>query len=326
MKRGLLRRPQTITGQAPTPKSLKPQKARQLIRRFHVLQKNKFSIISKLAKLENTEASLEDYKSKVLNSRTRGIYEQAYSSFKLAKSDKPIRLEELTQRDLVIELAKIDAEIDKRGGINAYQSASTQGQDSKRGGDSSKRLIEWLKEPAYLDKLDGPLNALEIGSLSASNVISTCGIFENVTRIDLNSQSPLILKQDFMERPLPKGDSEKFNLVSCSLVVNFVPSPKERGEMLHRITKFLKKPKQGSISSLFFVLPLPCIKNSRYFDEESLDKIMKHLGFERSAYYEAKKVAYWLYDWNGVVQKNGKFGKKELYPGSSRNNFCITLN
>ena len=79
---------------------------------------------------------------------------------------------------------------------------------------------------------------LEIGCLSPYNAISTSSIFDDVVRIDLNSQNSLILEQNFMDRPLPQKESEKFNLISCSLVINFVPSPKERGEMLLRITKF----------------------------------------------------------------------------------------
>ncbi|EMG50761.1 hypothetical protein G210_1081 [Candida maltosa Xu316] len=220
-------------------------------------------------------------------------------------------------------LGQIDAEIKERGGIEAYQSASTQGQTSKRGGDSSKKLVEWLQSDTYKEKLEN-VNALEIGCLSPRNFISTCGIFTDVTRIDLNSQDALIMKQDFMERPLPQDESEKFNLISCSLVINFVPSPKERGEMLIRMTKFLKSPKNG-MSTLFMVLPLPCVANSRYFDNDRFLAIMKYLGFHQTFYYEANKVAYWLFDWNGKRNSGTKFPKKELHSGSSKNNFCITI-
>ncbi|KAK6458027.1 YBZ1-like protein [Scheffersomyces xylosifermentans] len=327
---GLLKRPSTITNKGIVPKSLKPQQARGLIRRFHVLQKNKYAIIKRLKKAEGLAEITVDNYLEVLSTgkRERSYYENAQNKFRLESTDQlpVVKIDEkLTTRQLIEQLAEIDAETTARGGIGAYQSASTQGQNSKRGGDSSKKLVEWLKQPQYKDRLND-VNALEIGCLSTRNVISTCNIFKNIVRIDLNSQSPLIVEQDFMQRPLPTSDDERFNLISCSLVINFVPSPKERGDMLVRMTKFLKKPVKGSISSLFLVLPLPCITNSRYFDNELLQNIMKELGFKQIFAYEAKKVAYWLFDWSGQVsKKKKKFTKKELYSGSKRNNFCITI-
>jgi 25S rRNA (adenine2142-N1)-methyltransferase len=44
------------------------------------------------------------------------------------------------------QLKAVSEEIDSLGGLDAYQEASTLGQDKERGGDSSKVLIEWLKE------------------------------------------------------------------------------------------------------------------------------------------------------------------------------------
>lgn len=326
-KSGLLKGGQSITGVSRTPKSLKPQQSRQLIRRFHVLQKFKSSILTRLSRQFGQELTLDNYKQvlqgfKDYDQEYTVKFEQALRQLK--KSDKEVyRIDELPQSKLIEVLAKIDAEVDIRGGIQAYQSASTQGQDSKRGGDSSKKLIEWLNSEKYNHNLSN-INALEIGCLSSNNLISTSGIFTEIVRIDLNSQSPAILQQNFMERPLPKNEKEKFNVISCSLVINFVPSPKERGDMLIRITKFLKKPTPGSVSAVFIVLPLPCVSNSRYFDNNLFQKMMKNLGFEQTFYYEAKKVAYWLFDWSGNV-KIIKTSKRELHSGSTRNNFCITI-
>lgn len=319
---GLLKAPKTITGKLGTPKSLKPQRTREIIRRFHVLQKSKTLVIIKLRK-SYPQITVNDYN--VI--QADASYKSAFKSFiaPTKYSDNPIyKIDDtLTKSDLVQILARIDSEIEQRGGIESYQSASTQGQTSKRGGDSSKKLVEWLQLDKYENKLND-VTALEIGCLSPHNVISTCGIFKDIVRIDLNSQDPLILEQNFMDRPLPENESEKFNLISCSLVINFVPTPKERGEMLIRMTKFLKKPKKN-MSSLFLVLPLPCVSNSRYFDNERLLEMMTMLGFQQTFYYEAKKVAYWLFDWTGKTKLVKSFQKKELHSGSSKNNFCITI-
>lgn len=44
------------------------------------------------------------------------------------------------------QLSEIDNEIEKLGGMAAYQHASTIGQSSSRGGDSSHVFIAWLTE------------------------------------------------------------------------------------------------------------------------------------------------------------------------------------
>ncbi|KAI5959531.1 BMT2 [Candida theae] len=260
------------------------------------------------------------------NLKRDSSYQTEFKNFKVsAKFNDIYRIDNtLAKSELIKILARIDSEIEQRGGIEVYQSASTQGQAGKRGGDSSKKLVEWLQDEKYKSRFQN-VTALEIGCLSPYNAISTCGLFTSVCKIDLNSQDTAIIQQDFMQRPLPTNESEKFNLISCSLVINFVPSHNERGDMLKRITKFLKSPKNGSLSSLFLVLPLPCVTNSRYFDNDRLLQIMSSLGFIQTFFYEAKKVAYWLFDWNGRVGKALTFPKKELHSGSQRNNFCITL-
>lgn len=44
------------------------------------------------------------------------------------------------------QLSKINSELQDLGGIDGYQHASTLGQSSQRGGDTSKVLIMWLEE------------------------------------------------------------------------------------------------------------------------------------------------------------------------------------
>lgn len=72
---------------------------------------------------------------------------------------------------------------------------------------------------------------LELGCLSPDNYAASQSWIEN-TPIDLNSRHPDIKSQDFLLRPLPKSDDNRFNIISCSLVLNFVSTPKDRGENL----------------------------------------------------------------------------------------------
>ncbi|KAI1808536.1 putative methyltransferase-domain-containing protein [Daldinia bambusicola] len=238
--------------------------------------------------------------------------------------------------------AAIEAEVAALGGLKKYQQASLQGQRLDRGGDSSRVLMEWLKtmSPGLSDVATVAssttggvrLKMLEVGALSTTNACSKSGIF-GMERIDLNSQSEGILQQDFMKRPLPKDDSERFDIISLSLVLNFVPEALGRGEMLLRTLEFLKEPDTDYSSqlrdifpSLFMVLPAPCITNSRYMNEAHMDSIMNTLGYVKVQSKTTQKLVYYLWVRKSAVQSPlPAFKKSELRSGHSRNNFAIVI-
>lgn len=231
--------------------------------------------------------------------------------------------------------AAIDAEIRALGGIESYQEASLQGQRHDRGGDSSRVLMQWLQP--YLssrgEASSRQLRMLEVGALSAQNACSQSGHFD-IERIDLNSQGEGILQQDFMERPMPRDASERFDIISLSLVLNFVPDPKGRGEMLRRTIRFLHAPGRhldapqlaANFPSLFLVLPAPCVTNSRYLDEERMASIMASLGYTKTASKTTQRLVYYL--WRRDSSDEGakhSFPKREIRPGPNRNNFAVVL-
>ncbi|KAL1304421.1 hypothetical protein AAFC00_003419 [Neodothiora populina] len=225
--------------------------------------------------------------------------------------------------------ASIRAQIEEKGGLKRYQQASIQGQSSDRGGDTSKLLMDWL--PKDISKAGAKLRMLEVGALSVNNVCSRSGVFDD-TRIDLNSQGSGIQQQDFMERPLPTSEDEKFDIISLSLVLNYVPDASQRGEMLRRTCQFLLSEPSCALSgeqmrffpSLFLVLPAPCVTNSRYLDEKLLTQIMKTLGYSLIERKLTAKLIYHLWHWNGLTEK-ARFAKSEVNPGRSRNNFSVIL-
>ena len=234
----------------------------------------------------------------------------------------------------------LQAENNASGGLQEYQRASILGQSNERGGDTSKVLMEWMdarvarhkSSPSTMRKL----RMLEVGALRVDNACSRSGIFY-VERIDLCSQHSSILQQNFMLRPLPEGDmanEERFDVVSLSLVVNYVGDPGERGEMLKRVGCFLK-PSDSSKSTrndlerdllpgLFLVLPAPCLLNSRYLDRERLQDIMRSLGFTLAREKISDKLVYQYWEFHGKEEKRA-FPKQELKRGGRRNNFAIIL-
>ncbi|CAM1510323.1 Fc.00g006580.m01.CDS01 [Cosmosporella sp. VM-42] len=227
--------------------------------------------------------------------------------------------------------ALLSAELAKLGGLDHYQKASLQGQSLDRGGDTSKVLIEWLPV-SDLRKRPEPLRMLEVGALSTRNACSTSGVF-TVKHIDLNSQEPGIQQQDFMDRPLPQDESQLFDIISLSLVLNFVPDAAGRGQMLLRTLSFLHDPSDGSKSvtehlfpSLFLVLPRSCVDNSRYFTEVKLDELMTSLGYARVRRKMTQKLAYSLWSRvDAMPETIAEFTKKEINPGRTRNNFAVIL-
>jgi 25S rRNA (adenine2142-N1)-methyltransferase len=204
--------------------------------------------------------------------------------------------------------------------------------------------MDWIRDlqppRAYTGKRK--LRMLEVGSLSPDNAVSKSPLF-SVTRIDLHSQHPgLIESQDFMLRPLPISDDDKFDVISLSLVLNYVPDPVARGEMLRRTVQFLRfepspqpeKPKRvenDSLArfsqSLFLVLPAPCVTNSRYLDERRLEAMMGSIGYAPVYRKLSSKLIYslWRLDDDQAIKNPTKFKKEEVNPGKFRNNFAMTM-
>lgn len=236
-------------------KSIKPERARKLIRRFHVLLKAKAA-------------------ADAADNRQQG--------------------------------AALAAEMERLGGLETYQLASISGQSTARGGDSSKVLVDWL--PATFR---GSL--LEVGCLHVDNACARSNRFTHHVRIDLNSQHPQIREQDFMTMP-----HERFNVISLSLVVNYVPDVPARGQMLARAHEFLEP--EGL---LFFVLPRACVDNSRYCSTDLVDAVMDSIGFAKQREHKTAKLVYWLYK---KTKGSGKrVPKTKVRDAATMNNFAITL-
>ena len=224
--------------------------------------------------------------------------------------------------------------INELGGLQSYQIASSQGQSNERGGDSSAVLMEWLQDPKLTStSANRTSRMLEVGALSTKNACSKSGQFE-IERIDLYSQSEGIVQQDFMERPIPELRKDQFDIISLSLVLNFVPSPEDRGEMLKRTCQFLAQhaPRampeqlQAIFPALFLVLPSACITNSRYMNEERLTLMMASLGYISLARKQSAKLIYYLWQLRDKPMPDQQnFPKKQVNPGGNRNNFSIVL-
>ncbi|CCH61395.1 hypothetical protein TBLA_0E03410 [Henningerozyma blattae CBS 6284] len=322
----LSRKRKTITGKSlslPNTK-IKPVKARQLIRRYHHLISKRKLILNKLKTLNDDNTNNDIKKNSLELNKLNQLFKNISKDEKLSMENNMLKIQSINNDNEKLNhlLNYINYELIVSGGIEDYQKASNSGQDPTRGGDSSGILVKWLRDLYKEEQSNEPIakqtnqsnknhekrTALEIGALSVKNKISTCGMF-NVTRIDLENSQEIkgIEKQDFMKRPLIQDKNELFDVISCSLVLNFVPEHSARGEMCKRFSSFLKP--NGYI---FIVLPLPCMENSRYMNKQHFISLMESLGYSSIHYKTAKKVCYMLFQFKSKAdnQKMKLFKKK----------------
>ncbi|KIJ34601.1 hypothetical protein M422DRAFT_181741 [Sphaerobolus stellatus SS14] len=142
------------------------------------------------------------------------------------------------------ELGEIEHEIASLGGLEMYQRMSVKGQNEDRGGGSDKVFITWLREEG-VDKAGTPLNLLEVGALKPDNY-SNCSSWIANTPIDLHSRHPLIKEQDFLKLDEDENTG-RWDAISLSLVVNFVPDAHDRG------TLFIGKVVESMLNNMYIL-------------------------------------------------------------------------
>ncbi|KAJ2690399.1 25S rRNA (adenine2142-N1)-methyltransferase [Coemansia spiralis] len=234
----------------------------------------------------------------------------------------------------------VEREMAQMGGLDWYQKASLLGQCKSRGGDTSRWLVPKLRD-LDLHKKEGKLRLLDVGALSCLNYAKERAWID-VVPIDLNSQEPGIYQQDFLDIGKQANDGQTragedeedgdishlfetpFDVICLSLVVNFIGDPVRRGDMLKQATRLLAP---GGL--LFLVLPLSCVTNSRYLDDERLLAIAQHLGLEKLHMHHTAKLAHYLYRLSSSAtrstEEDGQFKKKMLHSAPGRNNFSIVI-
>ncbi|KIX96911.1 uncharacterized protein Z520_07631 [Fonsecaea multimorphosa CBS 102226] len=246
--------------------------------------------------------------------------------------------------------------------------------DDDDGGGDEQATAGTMKPASTPGVLRTPIRILEIGALSTQNALNVPAV-TRVRRIDLRSSEEGIEEVDFMHLPLPSGDVEPpeggkgkpgqgergsegyYDVLSLSLVLNYVPDPRQRGAMLKRTTLFFapqspshsrshrdrRTDDQGEPSPintppqllpcLFLVLPSPCLHNSRYLTPQQLAAILNSLGYVHLHTKTTRKLHYslWRFDGSSARQNwlesggDTVFRKREINPGGGRNNFCIVL-
>lgn len=232
-----------------------------------------------------------------------------------------------TPKQREIEILK---EMESLGGLDWYQKASQLGQSKTRGGDSSKWLIQTLKTHCkdIIDNTQKPIKVLDVGAVAPDNYKQYAS-WITAKPIDLNPQHPDIQQQNFLEMKHP-SEADKFDIVCLSLVINFVGDPKDRGQMLIHTRDFFTSPTvTNRMHHLFLVVPLPCVKNSRYMTHEHMLAMMASIGYTKCLHHHfSNKLAYYLFELAGKPMLKNVSWKKKILPGrdgGARNNFCVVM-
>lgn len=230
----------------------------------------------------------------------------------------------MPNEDKASKIAVLEAKQEKLGGLNAYQHASKLGEVRHGSFNSSKWVIKQLKafnvrpptQKLKPNATDGPsekLNLLDVGALQNNYQKHVKWI--QCTPIDLNPQSSEVQKADL----LTIDAREKYDVVVMSLVINFEGDLRKRGDMLRKCQQLIVD--QGH---LFFVIPLPCLKNSRYLNEVLFVSMMNSLGFDVCVSHKSKKLSFFMFRKTRQCQVKS-FPKQVLRKGGNRNNFAIVL-
>ncbi|XP_078698971.1 uncharacterized protein LOC144926241 [Branchiostoma floridae x Branchiostoma belcheri] len=225
------------------------------------------------------------------------------------------RDQSLSQNTKQARVNQLETEIQKIGGLDAYQAASKRGACCHGNTTTSNWVIKQLKKfkvkPATEEKR---LRLLDVGALD--NHYQRHGWLD-CTAIDLNPQTDRVIKADFFHYQVEEGC--EYDVVVLSLVINFVGDPKKRGDMLRHCCQVTKEN-----GHLFVVLPLPCLSNSRYLTPKLFCDMLESLGFQKLCCHDSKRLSFLMFQRIGN-RRSKSFPKQVVRKGPSHNNFSIVL-
>lgn len=129
-------------------------------------------------------------------------------------------------------------------------------------------------------KNEGPLNVLEVGAINTQ--LLSCP-WLNVKAIDLISRHEQIEQIDFFSvKP-----AAKYDVLVSSMVLNCVPTPEKRGEMLKLYRLHL-----NANGMVFLMIPLLCLTNSKTMTYDAFVDLLMEVGFNVVESKQSPKVAF----------------------------------
>jgi len=152
----------------------------------------------------------------------------------------------------------------------------------------------------------------------------------DVRSIDLRSSQPGIEEADFLQLPILRDSSSRYDAIVCSMVINCVTTPEDRGRMLASLFHHLRP---GGLC--FLTLPRLCLTQSARTSPEHFRLMLTEgVGFEVERCRESPKVQFYVLERPVAdldVQRNrvldSRFTKITIINRGKkyRNEFCCVL-
>lgn len=194
------------------------------------------------------------------------------------------------------KVAVLNHMIDEMGGRVEYQRAS---QVSTSFFSTSKWVLGVLHRNGWAygispDQGTRPRRStrvLEIGAINTEllDAAKKTQYKLQVRSIDLHSLHEGIEEMDFLQMSVEKDVHRRYDAVVCSMILNCVPCPKDRGEMLARLHHFLRP---GGL--VFLTIPKSCLTLSPYMDHAGFMKLLKAVGLEMVESKETPRIAFFI--------------------------------
>jgi 25S rRNA (adenine2142-N1)-methyltransferase len=146
-----------------------------------------------------------------------------------------------------------------------------------------------------------PTRVLEVGAintemLDAADSTTSTGEAKyrlDVRAIDLNSMEERIEEADFLSLPFcTEDENERYDVIVCSMVINCVPTPSDRGKMMVRLFQHLRP---GGL--LFLTLPKYCLTRSAFVTLAIFEQMLGRnggVGFDVEETKQSPKVAFFV--------------------------------
>lgn len=182
-------------------------------------------------------------------------------------------------------LAAIEGEMGAMGGREAYQEASALATKNFRSSRFVfKKLVGYGMQPR---RGEPKLKVLEIGAVNAQLVVCP---WMAVRAIDITSRDPKhIEEKDFFDIPVLDAVAGEYDVLVNAMVVNCVPDPVKRGEMILRCHDHLKP---GGL--MFFALPSRCIDMSEFLTRKGFEALMVASGFTIRDDHRTPKISFYI--------------------------------
>ena len=160
------------------------------------------------------------------------------------------------------------------------------------------------------------LNGLEVGAVTTEFCCQSPS-WIRFRSIDLNSQHPKIEKRDFFAL---KVCEDEFDVVLNSMVLNCVAEPEDRGEMLLRMAKMLRK----ETGVLFITIPRRCVENNPFCSVDIFNECLRACGLSVVLTKFSPKIAFWVCEKKGKNVANApKLNRREKKTKKANSYFSV---